>query len=506
MMTSIPQPSRHLVIRFLLPMVLIAAVAGLLITASWRSLRPATEVETLPVVVRSIHGATSTSQASPQTVIQAPGWVEADPSIVYAATLTDGIVASILVLEGETVEKGQPLATLVDDDAVLAVAAAKAAVDAAAGNVIAAEATYRASQETLETRIDAVRLQAVTQATLEQLTAEHDGVGAQIAKATALRDELADEFRRKESLVEEGAVAQGPLQRLAHRVHAAESEIRLLIAKEASLNAQVASATAHAAAAQQDLDLLIDLRAAVDVANGRLLQARSAGDGAAVNLLKAELALTRCTIVSPINGVVIERMASPGSMVRTGDTGHGGHIVHLYDPRYLQVRTDIPLSDAAVVGVGQAATIVVDVLPNMVFDGEVTRFLHRADIQKNTVEAKVKIFDPSDLLKPDMLARVKIITGGDGGGSAVGGGSSQRFFVPVAAVDSDDPTFLWVAAALHRGQGEASRRSIELGETQIDGWIEVISGLAAGDRIILSPGDLSEGESITIVEPNGSES
>jgi multidrug efflux pump subunit AcrA (membrane-fusion protein) len=91
-------------------MVLIAAVAGLLITASWRSLRPATEVETLPVVVRSIHGAASTSQASPQMVIQAPGWVEADPSIVYAATLTDGIVESILVLEGETVEKGQPLA------------------------------------------------------------------------------------------------------------------------------------------------------------------------------------------------------------------------------------------------------------------------------------------------------------------------------------------------------------------------------------------------------------
>lgn len=506
MMTSIPQPSRHLVIRFLLPVALIGAVAGLFIVSGWRSLRPSTQVETIPVVVRSIHDASATATSSEQTIVQAPGWVEADPSIVYAATLIDGVVESILVLEGESVESGQPLATLVDDDARLALAAAHARLEAARGATVSAEATLAAAQETLDTKIAPVLHQVATQAALEQLTAELNGIGAQIAKAVAVRDELADEYRRKESLVEEGAVAQGPLQRLAHRVHGAESEIRLLNAKEASLTAQVASAAAHATAAREELDLLIDLRGAAAIAEGRLLQARAAEAETQVRLQEAELALERCTILSPITGVVIERIASPGSMVRTGDTEHGGHIVHLYDPEHLQIRTDIPLADAAAVGVGQSATIVVDVLPNMTFDGEVTRFLHRADIQKNTVEAKVRIFDPSNLLKPDMLARVKIITSGPDGGSDASDGSSHRLFVPVAAIDEDDPTHLWIATALHRGHGEASRRTIELGQTRIDGWIEVRSGLVAGDRVILSTVGLSEGDPVTIVDTTGSES
>ena len=49
---------------------------------------------------------------------------------------------------------------------------------------------------------------------------------------------------------------------------------------------------------------------------------------------------------------------------------------------------------AARVEVGQAAEVVVDLLPDQTFRGEVTRFLHKADIQKNTVEAKVRISHP----------------------------------------------------------------------------------------------------------------
>ena len=69
----------------------------------------------------------------------------------------------------------------------------------------------------------------------------------------------------------------------------------------------------------------------------------------------------------------------------------------------------MPLADVAMVGAGQPAEIVVDLLPDTVFTGEVLRFVHRADLQKNTVEAKVRINDPSELLKPDMLARVRIL-------------------------------------------------------------------------------------------------
>ena len=39
--------------------------------------------------------------------VQAPGWLEADPFYVACTALADGIVESVLVLEGERVEKGR---------------------------------------------------------------------------------------------------------------------------------------------------------------------------------------------------------------------------------------------------------------------------------------------------------------------------------------------------------------------------------------------------------------
>ena len=63
--------------------------------------------------------------------------------------------------------------------------------------------------------------------------------------------------------------------------------------------------------------------------------------------------------------------------------------MRLYDPKRLQVRVDVPLADAAKVRVGQQAKVVVGVLPDRTFDGEVTRVVHEADIQRNTLQVKV---------------------------------------------------------------------------------------------------------------------
>ena len=82
-------------------------------------------------------------------------------------------------------------------------------------------------------------------------------------------------------------------------------------------------------------------------------------------------------------GNVLRRLKGPGDKVMLGmDDPHSSHVVHLYDPGALQVRVDVPLADAAQVGVGQACEVVVDILPDEIFAGEVTRVTHEADLQK----------------------------------------------------------------------------------------------------------------------------
>ena len=203
---------------------------------------------------------------------------------------------------------------------------------------------------------------------------------------------------------------------------------------------------------------------------------------------------------SPIDGVIIERIASPGSTIQFSNGQHGAHIVHLYDPRMLQVRADIPLAEAAKVGVGQPAEIIVDLLPDTIFEGVITRFVHRADLSKNTVEAKVHITDPSPLLKPDMLARVRILPSRNAEEDGLRR-TVSRIFAPESALDGDGG--IWVVDDRSGDEGIAARRSVELGDARVDGWIEIRSGLRPGDTVILDP-SMTTGAAIRFREPESS--
>jgi len=408
MNTTIPQPKRRFLTRLGVPVAIIAVTACVLIYASWQSIRPSTKVQAVTVVMRDV--VTDIPQEIGEdlgSIVQAPGWVEAEPYSVYVGALTQGIVEEVLVLEGDVVDKGQPIAKLVSEDNELAVQAADAKVQLWRGKCNAAQAKMH---------------------------------------------ELADEYNRKRPLVDSGSLAAGPVERLRLR----------LLTEEA--NVEIAQASMHDAKVARDT---------------------------------AQLALDRCTVVSPLDGVVIELIASPGSVIRFGGSEHGSHIIHLYDPTQLQVRADVPLSDVSSVGVGHPAKIIVDVLPNTTFEGQVLRFVHRADQQKNTIEAKVKILNPSPLLKPDMLARVKILQP-EREASEAGTWTEQHVFIPIDAIQDKANPEVWVISGLSKGTGSADRRSIVLGENEFDGWIEVLSGLSTGEKIITSDINFSQGDVVQL--------
>ncbi len=194
------------------------------------------------------------------------------------------------------------------------------------------------------------------------------------------------------------------------------------------------------------------------------------------------------------DGVVMTRLAVPGYKVMLeGDMNESAHVVYLYNPQKLQVRADVPLMDAARVGVGQKARVVVDVLPDKEFAGHVSRIVHKADIQKNTLEVKVAIDNPSPELKPEMLARIKFIGSGAGDPNS----STLSIFVPerLCRDRSGDKARIWLVTV----QSTAKLQEITLGGNRQDGWVEIVSGLSLGDTVIAEPLDgLEEGRKVRI--------
>ena len=208
---QIPLPPRKWLLRIGLPAAVLLAAATILLIASWSVLRPATSVQTMAVVIRQVETDEPIQiqdDLAENSVVQAPGWVEADPFSVYAGALTEGVVKNVLVLEGDQVKQGQPVATLVDDDAVIGLRKAEASVQ----HLIADLDLAKAKLAQLPARVKAAR-----------------------AKQQALQDEV----RRKTSLVESGAVAAGPVERLRQKLEGATADLEHLELEEEVLQVEI---------------------------------------------------------------------------------------------------------------------------------------------------------------------------------------------------------------------------------------------------------------------------
>ncbi|MAC74974.1 MAG: hypothetical protein CMJ22_05235, partial [Phycisphaerae bacterium] len=157
----IPQPPRRFMARIAIPVAILLATAGLLAFVGWDAVRPRTGVRATAVAIRSIEAGPSAVARENEVLVQAPGWIEADPFSVYVPALTEGIVSEILVLEGDRVEQGQAVARLVPDDAEIAHRRTKAVVEQRQGALEAAIAAHRAAKVEIEELVDLDRRVAV---------------------------------------------------------------------------------------------------------------------------------------------------------------------------------------------------------------------------------------------------------------------------------------------------------------------------------------------------------
>ncbi len=286
--------------------------------------------------------------------------------------------------------------------------------------------------------------------------------------AEAREAEFLDELDRKRPLLDAGGVSAGELARL---------ELRWRAAQQSAEAARIAIAESEARVARTEADLD-----------------------------EARLRMDRMEIRAPADGVVMDLAVEPG--MRVGMTGAPGAddranvVVHLYDPARLQVRVDVPLADAAKVAVGARAEIQSELLPDRTFEGTVTRLVHKADIQRNTVEAKVSITDPSPLLKPDVLTRVRFFAPSlsiSENASSSPPTARSELLIPRAAIHNhaDGRAELWIARRESQ-TAVAEHRSVTTAGDSGE-FVIVTSGLAAGDRVIVeSSAELRDGARIRI--------
>jgi RND family efflux transporter MFP subunit len=186
-------------------------------------------------------------------------------------------------------------------------------------------------------------------------------------------------------------------------------------------------------------------------------------------------ALKNLTLYSPISGFVMERNAFPSQRV-TPDTV----LYTVADLSTVWVMADVFEYEAANIHLNQPATLTLTYLPGRTFHGRVSNILPQVDPATRTLKVRVEVANAGYALKPDMYGEVEFQTGG-----------ARRLVVPQSAVlNSGDHQTVFV----DRGNGYFEPRAVTIGE-QLDGRIEILSGLKAGERIVTSGNFLMDSES-----------
>jgi HlyD family secretion protein len=150
---------------------------------------------------------------------------------------------------------------------------------------------------------------------------------------------------------------------------------------------------------QADLD---SARAAYEEANAQVQQST-----AALNQSLTNLKYTK--IISPIDGVVVDRQYDVGQTVAASFSAPTLFSI-AQDMTKMQVQADVDQSDIGRIAVGQTARFTVDSYPDQEFRGRISQIRLNATVSQNVVTYPViiEVPNPDEKLRPKMTANVTI--------------------------------------------------------------------------------------------------
>src|SRR5260221_5676793 len=174
------RPRRHLFARYLLPAIIVLGFAAVLAWAARDSLLPSRPVTVVPVI-------TSRAEVNQEgaALFQGAGWVEPRPTPVLAAALTEGVIDRLLVVEGQEVKAGEPIATLIDADARLALRSAQADLSLRQAELDSAKAGLAAASVNFEQPVALQAALAEAEAMLAQKRTDQATLPQQLKSAEA---------------------------------------------------------------------------------------------------------------------------------------------------------------------------------------------------------------------------------------------------------------------------------------------------------------------------------
>jgi RND family efflux transporter MFP subunit len=239
----------------------------------------------------------------------------------------------------------------------------------------------------------------------------------------------------------------------------------------------------------RDKDLIA--RAEYDAAVSRLLVAEGRYQGALEEIRnrqeqladrRSALSLARqqeadTVLRAPIDGAVREKRASVGEFLAAGAPVFG-----LVRINPLRLRVSVPERDAAAIKAGQAVKVRVESDP-VEYGGRVVRISPAIQEMNRTLAVEAEVANRDGKLRPGSFAKAEIIT--EPSGTAV--------LVPASSVVA----FAGIEKVIVVADNKSVEKRIRTGRKSGD-RVEVLEGVAAGETVVVEPGNLAGGQPVVV--------
>lgn len=190
---------------------------------------------------------------------------------------------------------------------------------------------------------------------------------------------------------------------------------------------------------------------------------------------QGDLPSSQMMLRSPFSGYVLEKNVLPGQYL-TPDQ----NLFTIADLSNVWVLGDVYEQDIPYVRQGQTAQMTLTAFPGESFEGKIAYVYPQVSQNTRTMKVRIQFPNPSMQLRPGMYAKVEINRDGD-----------KALVVPSDAVlDNGNVQYAFV---VHDGN-HFEPREVKTGRAS-DDYIEVLSGLDAGEQVVTSANFLIDSES-----------
>ncbi len=410
--------------------------------------------------------------------LEATGSVAAYEMIPVSPQATGLQIKEILVDKGDVVQTGKLMARL--DDSVLQAQLTQAKASEAQAEARLAELRAGTRTEEIaqaEARLD--RARASLRETQASIPRQIEQAEAQVTSAQARLNLAENRYKSYESLVNQGAVTRDRFNEALSDYQSAQASLseaqqRLAQARNTN-NPEIDQLAAAAREAEQQVKQLRagSRQEVISQAEAQLAQAK-----AQVQATSAQLGNTR--VLAPATGQVAERNG------RVGDVSSSStKLFEIIQNGRLELLLKVPETQLKQIRPGQSVKITSDTNSKLSIEGKVREI--EPLVNEESRQATLRVDLPAeDSLRPGMFLRATITTS-----------AAQGLTVPSKTVlpQPDGSSIVYRV----QGDGTVKAQPVKLGEIMSGDRVEIKSGLAAGDRVVVKGAPfLKDGDKVEV--------